>query len=233
MQRGLFIVLNCSIIRKFTMKPKARAVTLLLVSLAGCQTAAQQQFSHMNTDMSSTNDAVKACNLTVSSKPEYSALFAHAPWEGRPSLAQLADQTKITDRERTLFIALASDYEPCRQIRLDGLSKVDRRAGDVLSASYVESDKVRVDLIQRKIGWGEYVTKMTEIANRRRSNLQEAEQNAVNGLNAQHQQELARRAAVAQQMSEYNQRQQLINSMNRPVNTSCSRFGNQVNCTTY
>jgi len=175
------------------MKLGVRAVAaFLLISLAGCQTVAQQRLTTMKTDMSSTNAAVKACNLAVSSKSEYSELFNHAPKVGRPSLTQFADQTKVTDAERTHFIAMQADFEPCRQIRLEGLSKTDRRAGDILSTSYAENDRIRVNFIQRKLSWGEYLTKTIEIGNRMHSDLQAAEGDAISNLNAQHQQELAR-----------------------------------------
>jgi hypothetical protein len=60
-----------------------------------------------------------------------------------------------------------------------------------------------------------------------------AGQNIQNNLQQSHQAEIAQRQAAANSMMQYYQTQQIINNMNRPINTTCTGFGNMVNCTTH
>ncbi len=216
------------------------SLLILLMFTAGCQTGAQKQFTTISADLAVTKASFESCRLSALNRPEYSNLFLHMPKTERVSLSQLADQGKISDADKVKFLSLQSDLQPCRQIRLDGFNKAYPEAASVLSAGYAEGDVLRVNLIQGRMTWGEYNAKAVELGLRNGNDLRQAGHHMLGELNQQHQAELNRRAAIAeaigaaaQQMNENIQRQQLINSINRPRTTSCNRFGNQVDCTSY
>ena len=211
---------------------------MLLVS--GCQTGAQKQYATITADLATTKNNFEACVRSISDRDQYAPVFTHLPKVGRPSLEQLADQSKISDADKVTFLGMQNELQTCRQMRLEGFGKVYPEAGSVLATTYAEGDNLRVSLIQKRISWGDYVSKINELNIRSQGDLRGAGQHMISELNQEHQAELNRRAAIASaigaaadQINANYQRQQLINAVSAPHTTSCNRFGNQVNCTTY
>ena len=212
---------------------------LLVLGVAGCQTAPQQRWAGIETEANSGKVALDTCVNAVRDKPEYAKLFVHFPKASSPSLTQLSDQSKITEADKVFYMAYQADLRPCRQARLESFSRMDQRLAAAYAANNADADKTRVALIQRKLSWGEAVGKLNEERLAGNTSMQAVRRNVADGLEAQHNAEVGRRAAIgaalsaaAQQMNENTQRQQLINAVNRPVRTNCNRIGDQVNCTT-
>lgn len=210
------------------------------MGLAGCQTAAQLRVAEVEKEATASKASADICVRAVNSKAEFQTIFGHVSKIGTPSLAQLADQSKISDTDLVTYLAWQEDLQPCRKARLESFRKIDGSVAEAFSDYLSEANVARIELIQRKINWGEFLTKMVGVDTRARTNMQAARQSMMSQLDQQHQQEIGRRAAMAaaisaasQQVQENNLRQQQINYLNRPVNTNCTRFGNQVNCTTY
>jgi hypothetical protein len=152
---------------------------------------------------------------------------------GRATLLQMADSTKATSREVELLSDRHSRLQVCRKGFLEGLAKVTPSLVVVLLEEYAKSDENLVDLAQRKITWGDYITRARALSAELQSKSIAALQKIQANLEASHQQELAQRQAAFDAIARYNQNQQLINAINRPVTTNCNRFGAMVNCTTY
>jgi hypothetical protein len=102
------------------------------------------------------------------------------------------------------------------------------------------SDAVWVKLVHRELAWGGAVQQLADIQTSMTAKGLEVGKEMQAGLEQQHQAEIGQRQAVAaafgsalQNAGESMQRQQLINSLNRPRTTNCNAFGSSATCTTY
>ena len=213
--------------------------------LAACQTGAQNRLADMQRELSSSRARESTCVGSVYAKPEYANLRAHVPSDGHPSLAQLADESLISEADRTAYLQIQSELQPCRQIRMDSYTRVNGRMAAALSQAYSDGDALRVDLVQRRLSWGKFETKLSSVQRKLAGDLQAADGELMAELKQDHAEELARRSAAAsaiaasmqQQQAQQQEQQQrayeqqsLINALNRRVHTSCMRFGDQVDC---
>jgi len=91
---------------------------------------------------------------------EYQALKAKFPpleHAASPSLAQQADPTRATSEETKLILSFHQKYQlPCRQDTLLAISRGRPAAVLVLAESFVRSDANYLNLVERRITWGEY-----------------------------------------------------------------------------
>lgn len=218
-------------------------VTSLLM-LAACQTGARNRLATIQSDISSARARESACVGAVYAKPEYAGLRAHVSPDGRPSLAQLADESFISDADRAAYLQIQSELQPCPQFRMDSFAQVNGRMATALSQAYSDGDALRVDLMQRRLSWGGFETKLSNVQRKLAGDPQSADVELMTELKQDHTNELARRSAAAsamaasmQQQQERQQRaveqQSLINALNRRVHTSCMRNGDQVDCNSY
>lgn len=121
---------------------------------------------------------------------------------------------------------------PCRFI--------DAKHADALRRGYSAIDQVYADLMIRRISWGEASSRYRNTLNQIFSQTDQASAAMNERLDQQHNAEMAQRAATAsaiasglQAQQAAVQRQQLINSMNRPVTTNCTRFGSNMSCSSF
>jgi len=79
--------------------------------------------------------------------------------------------------------------------------------------------------------WGDFTKRRRDRALAAQVEIHSESQRIAGGLEQQHQSELARRQAALNAISQWAQTQQMINAMNRPVMTNCTRLGAFTSCT--
>jgi hypothetical protein len=95
-----------------------------------------------------------------------------------------------------------------------------------------KSDRSLIDLLQRKITWGDHLKSLKDNYAHYLPELVAEEQRINAGLAQSHANELQQRQAAANALAQFAQTQQMINAMYRPSFTNCTGFGNSVNCIT-
>lgn len=95
-------------------------------------------------------------------KPVYAPLRAKAPCSTTDiSLAQLADSTKITDSQKILFIQAASTLDTYTKsitaLYRRSESATGQRIAEARESAFVQVTNNRLELIDRKITWGQYL----------------------------------------------------------------------------
>jgi hypothetical protein len=205
--------------------------------LTGCATQAQRQSQVIQTNTQTTVVQFQACVTALYNSSDMESLRAHIPLDVRQAtLQQLTDPSKVSDVEIGAIYVVQPRYQECRQAMLDGLSVTTPTLIPIMVSSIDRTDDSLIDLIQRKISWGEHVRRRKEVAADLQRDITAEGQRIAAGLQQSHEAELARRQAVADALARYAQTQALINSMNnaanRPVLTNCTRVGNTVNCVT-
>lgn len=218
-----------------------RNVTALVLAacwLLGCATAAQRQAQQMAVANQQAATEGLACISAVYNNPQYSSLTAHFPFDPRKAtIEQLTDRTLFDRSDIPLVSDMHSKSVVCRQQLLDTISRTTPALVPVLVESYAASDRDLLELVQRKISWGERVSRGKANAESMVVKLAAVGQQVAANLNAAHQQELANRQAAMNAAAQYMatsaslmQQQQMIYNMNRPVMTTCSQTGSFVNC---
>lgn len=226
------------------MKRNALLLVALFFVLAGCATAAQQKAFEIRTNLQELLKRTAACVQNIRDNPVYQPLFAHMPKTDigilNPSLAQLTDNGLPTEEEAKLLVASHKELTACRQRMIEDSMKAVPSTVPLLLQQFNQADSLTVDLLQRKITYGEANRKSSALANDFIARYQGALAELDRELQASHQAELAHRQAAGQALLQWSaqqqalqQNQQLINTINRPVMTNCTRMGNTVNCTSY
>ena len=208
------------------------AVVMLLLVVAGCATAAQRQAQQAGVASREAVAQLKSCLSAVWSKPEYASLVPHNPDmdTGQHTMVQLTDESVPSAEEARLEAARFDENSGCRKQFLASLSLARPDLVPILANGYSRGAAIVVELVERKITWGEAARRETEAASDVRSQVATADQRWLVDLRAENQAELARRQAAAEALMQWSQQQQMINAINRPVVTNCSGWGGSVNC---
>lgn len=214
------------------------ALVGLVSCLGGCATSAQRQAAAMNAGASAAIAELTACAQSAYDNPAFAELRVRAPLNlSQASLIQMTDTSKVTPSEVLLLSERHAMVVPCRQHAFEQLSSSFPKAVPILIELAAAADQRLLDLAQRKITWGEYVSKGKRILEEAQVRLVVARQQTIERLDAAHQQEMINRQAALNAMSkslattaQYYQNQQVINNMNRSVMTNCTTVGNTVNC---
>lgn len=218
---------------------------LALAVLAGCATAAQHQAQLATTATREAAGGFKACLAAVVAKPEYASLLPHTPdpATGQPTMAQLTDESLISPEEAKLFAARWDELTPCKTHVLSALSTVRPDVVPVLSDGFAKGAAIAVQLVERKITWGEGARQTQALGVTVRQNVAAVDRQWIADLNASHQAEMARRQAAGAALLQWSAQQQMINAMtrpslpvyqmptNRPWSATCTQLGTFVNCT--
>ena len=211
-----------------------------LVALAGCATAAQRQANNIHQGFQQASASGNACIAQMYSDPAYAHITAHIPRTGKATIAQMSDQAFIDPGDVVALSNFQSALSNCRQGPLQTISSVAPSVGSVMSQAFVKDDQAFVSFAQRQISWGTFIQAREQINQWQRTQVVAAGQQIDAELREENQQELAQRAQAAQAFSQamyqvQQQQQQAAyqQQMNRPVNTTCNRFGNTVNCSSY
>ena len=176
----------------------------------------------------------------IDSNPAYKNIFARIPGGRNITLLHLADTTMPSDEDVKNIIAYHNDLSHCRARGIEDYMQIAPSVIPIVVPSYYASDLVTVELIQKKITYGEANKKKQAIYLELMSKLQVEIDRLNREFSASYQAQMAQQAAAFNVLSQWlyqqqilRQNQQLINAINRPVITDCSRFGNSINCTSY
>ena len=202
--------------------------------LFGCATAAQRQAQHIGSSIQEASTQMKACITSVFADSEGVEILAHVPPPGQqPTIMQMADASMPTFHEAQVVAALRSRSDVCRNQFIDKVSLVAPSLSSVMIDTTSKGDLDTLSLVKGQESWGDFVTRGKTISDEGREKLQAAAQQLGGELEASHERELEQRQAAFAATAQYLQNQQLLNSLNRPANTTCQRFGTIVQCSTY
>src|ERR1044072_668943 len=152
---------------------------------------------------------------------EYQALKAKFPpleHAASPSLAQQADPTRATSEETKLILSFHQKYQlPCRQDTLLAISRGQPAAVLVLAESFVRSDANYLNLVERRIPWGEYNKEVKAFRHDFAVRLMAAAQ-AIESDREDPQRYQARQRQAAAALSDWTRQQQGLVRLQRLVN---------------
>ena len=193
-----------------------------LLVLTGCATAAQRQSKTMDNVVHQAGTGLHACVAEVYHNPDYEVIMPHVPLNmASPTMAQLADDTRPTKDDGQLLIKFHDDILPCRQAYLQKIQNVVPGIAQVMSEGWVETDKIMMKLVKRKITWGEATQQTQQVTLEVQKNIHQAGQQIDSALAASHQAELAQRQA----------RQQAIANALQQWSAQMQRTQTHINCT--
>lgn len=194
-------------------------------------TPTQQRANQISGVWKDTVEKGKACLLAAYNSPESAPIRTRRPADIRDAtLQQLNDGALASDDEIKAIYATYPKLQACRRGVVDELEPVTPSVVPIFSESFHAGDENLLALVNRKETWGEYLQKEQENLNAYSKELSAEIQHISAGLRQSYQAEVAQRQQALQSVQTYLQNQQLINSMNRPVYTTCSSFGNTTNC---
>jgi hypothetical protein len=131
--------------------------------------------------------------------------------------------------EIRLLLDIHPKMEACRQQLLDRLTLSTPSFAAILATLFAKADDSFIELIGKNQSWGEHTRQSRDLAIEARSELTAEAERITSGLQQSHEAELARRQAAAQAAADafarYAQTQQIISSMNRPVNCITMNMG--------
>jgi Skp family chaperone for outer membrane proteins len=207
-------------------------------------TAAQEQFDRVRSGVQNAHATWAKCAQAMVDAPELAILQRHQPFKiDDLTLAQMSDTAKVTPAEAKLLSLRYEAVVRCRKQRDIILAPVDAAVVSIHGDYETKADRDLVNLIQRKMTWGEYVTHAKQYVTEREAKLQARGEQVATSLRAADQTERAERQRQQEQQAQYYQQQQLIqqqqqyqqqliDQVNRPIQTSCNRLGSYTNCTT-
>lgn len=232
---------------------KFRFFSLLVLSLitSACATNAERASEQMNTEIGNGIAAGISCEQSAVNNPKYIPIKQITVNENDYTIDQLANEARLTTSEAKLLTQWVNEIKPCRQLRMASANKISPIAGQLMAKGYAEQDEIYIALVKRNISWGQGLKALQQNVNQTKMALSQIDMQIHANLQNAHQAEIAQRQAAAaaagaamqqagaqMQQNYYNQQylnqnQQIINNMNRPRNTNCNAFGNNLNCTTY
>jgi hypothetical protein len=183
------------------------------------------------------SEKANACIATITSNSAYQPILQHTPLDARinPTLIQLADRGFATEDEIPVIITIHNEMASCREQLIETAMPV--LPGIIPIFVYHESDITVVDLMEKKITWGDYNKQKVRLRDDTMEKARLALTQLQRDLEASHNAEILQRQVALAALSDWAvqqqalaQRQQLINSLNRPVVTSCSSAGAFVRC---
>jgi hypothetical protein len=115
--------------------------------------------------LETTTQQAQQCHEAVARKHEYQVLQVHMPLAGidQADLSQMADARLISSSEITALTDWSNDIQQCRnEIIVAGARDSLSDYVPIVLAEWDRQDRVVVQLIQRKIPWGEAVLRLRE-----------------------------------------------------------------------
>ena len=158
-------------------------------------------------------------------------------------------KAKLNKAQKSALNQYLADATKCRKYGLDSTSGLPQQT--VLVTYYSKMDQIYAGLLSGEMTIGEANKKKMSAFADLQSGMNSANSEMQQNLNNAHNQEISQRQRNAAMLLNYmqgqqviNQNQQLINQNqqaitnqqlqnNKPLNTNCTKYGNQVNCTTY
>jgi hypothetical protein len=215
---------------------------LLIFGSLGCSTVAQEKAAFNRQNLLLVVIKLDACSQTFLNNPNYQAVVDRLGLKNLHSytLAQLSDEGFANDEEISSIVKYHNGFAICRQKFIMDYMTVDPGAIPILTQFWQEDDSVLVDLITRKVTFGEANRKRAALFSVLMSKMRAHYHKMERDLSSAHYDEVQQREDAflaltqwSQQQQMLIQNQQLINALNRPVITNCYRDGNSVQCTSY
>jgi hypothetical protein len=205
------------------------ALLMSFILLVSCSTASQRQEAFINENMTATYQKSEACIQRANTNPAYQSIAEHMPLNSKATLEQLADNGKPTDKDIKVIIALHNEKEPCRVQLIQDEMKILPGLVPIDIKYFHEKDLIAVDLIQRKITWGEankkYMASKVEYQAKFRAFVDQL----YRDLNASHRAELAQRQAAYNALSQWSYQQQVLRQNQELIDAQ--RNNNMMHCT--
>lgn len=206
-------------------------VASTVMALAGCATVAERQYRAIVSNNSAAAAQLRACYAKIYNSPVAAPLRRHVPLSiDDVTLQQLSDSNFATDDEIKAILREHPLIVACRKAALHKIGLATPTFVPIIAAAYGKTDDLLVELIKKKISWGAFMTGVRNVSTNLRAELSAEGQRITAGLERSQEAELARRQEAARAFQEYMQRQEVINSLNRPTITNCYRMGYSVNC---
>lgn len=210
--------------------------------MIGCETATQKHISTLAADIQAAEQRAYACAQQIETNPAFQGISKHTPLTGRttPNIEQLADDAIPTEEESKVIVALHNELSQCRARGIEDFMKTVPSLVSIFTPAYLEGDLITVELIKRKITWGEANKRKATIKNEAMTKGQAEVQRLNQAYARSHEAELQQRQAAMNALSNWAhqqqvlmQNQQLINTFNRPVMTNCTGVGRSIQCTSF
>jgi hypothetical protein len=206
-------------------------IASVLLLLIGCATHAQRQFQAMKAGNQEHAAQMKACAAIVYNPPESAPLRPHLPLAiSDLTLQQLSDMSYATPAEVQAIFVTHPKLKECRKALLVATAQTEPALVPVIIASYNKNEDDLLAVIQQRMTWGEYASRVRDRTAEAQAALQTEDRRVVSGLQQEHQAEIAQRQRAADALAAWAQTQEMINAANRPVITNCNTFGSTLNC---
>jgi hypothetical protein len=198
--------------------------------VSACATRAQRQAQAITANNQSAIQQLRACADAVRHSPEYAVIGPHMNLHGGPTLEQMTDNTFATDKEIQAIFLTHPKVRACEEAFLHQIAQTTPSIVPIYTKFIAANDDLLVDLVQKKITWGTLARTQMDRGPELEAELAAEYQRINEGLYQENEAELAQRQAAASAMAQYYQQQQMIDALNRPVITSCTKFGYPTNC---
>ena len=210
------------------------AVGLLMeLSLSSCnQTSAQATFVNQNAQATKAVLDFKACRRQVREEESFSTISKYLTdlETGQFTIEQLANQNKPTQDEARTYAKFYDANTPCGMNFLQQISTVRPDTTTIFIDSQEAYKKSVLNLVTRKISWGNYSNRVADSNAIKIRALSEADTQNQQQLQTRNTEEIAQRRQAVISYLHVMQNQQLITSINRPIVTNCNAYGSSVNC---
>jgi hypothetical protein len=138
--------------------------SLLLLLVAACQTAGETGFRTETSALDTAVQQAQECHAAAASKPEYYVLQAHMPLADidQADLGQMADARLISPSEIVVLADWSRDIRQCRNEIVAAAATPSSLSAyvPIVLAHWDRQDRIVVQLVQRKIPWGEAVLRL-------------------------------------------------------------------------
>lgn len=206
---------------------------LVALPVAACgPTMAARQF---NSDREIAQVAVsnlKQCGETVYTTPKFSPLGRHTSLStAGPSTAQMADTSYATEADVKLLGPFEDQLADCGSSFGDELSQIDPRLGNIVDEGHRLDQQNAALLMNHEETWGQFNQNLSQIGDKLAEAVLSITTADSNELRRENDAEIAQRQRAWANFSAALQRQEMINAANRPITTTCNRFGFTVDCT--
>jgi hypothetical protein len=184
------------------MKNKKLLVCGICLLLVGCATAAQREARHNDEVTVRASAQLKVCKAAIFKEPENHILFKHMVHGAQPTLAQLTDKAKATEEEIEAADRVQSETQECRESYLESIGSVTPSLVPMFVGEMEALDSIMLDLVERKITWGEYNKRVQVAIVDSREEVKEGYEQINAQLELSHEAELAQRQAAIDAISQ-------------------------------
>lgn len=200
---------------------QALALAAITVSLTGCAmpTAAQRDATNAAAVVQAARAQQTACMQQVKGRPDLAVPVSHLlpGVAGQFSMAQMTNQNVPSAAEAASVSALYDALSACNGPYREAVRSVRPDVAEVLDQAHDADAQVAIQLVERRITWGEAVRRVSHVASEVKAQIAEANGQWVAEKNAENQAELNRRQAAAAAYLNYSAQMQMVNAMNHPT----------------